>query len=70
MKKKIKHHDTLEIYELARKLGVQLDQAELQAAMGARAYDEAVSRCKCRGNVGECHLYLSGRVSAANNKWW
>ena len=66
-----KRHDTLEVYEMARELGVDLDRDELEAAFGTKEHEEAVARCEKCGNFGECHLFMQGGTSAANNKqWW
>jgi hypothetical protein len=71
MNRNEKRHDTLEVYEMAKKLGVELDEEELKAALGTADHKQAVSRCEKCGSVGECHFFMEGEVSNANNKrWW
>lgn len=71
MKRKVKRKDTLEMYDMARKLGIELEPEQLQAALGDQAYADAVSRCKTCGTVGECQFFLEREASAASNKqWW
>lgn len=71
MNRKEKRHDTLEVYEMAKKLGVDVDEEELKTALGTEDHKQAVSRCEKCGSLGECHFFMEGEVSAANNKrWW
>ena len=71
MKDKAQRHETPEIHEMAKKLGVDLKTDELQSALGEQTHQEAVSRCETCGSVGECHFFLGREVNPANNKrWW
>ena len=71
MKDRSQRNSPLEVFSMAKKLGLDLDKEQLRTALGERAHAHAVKSCRTCQHSDECHLFLSRESCAAGNqRWW